>query len=111
MLTIVTVVCEPPVQKLLQSKRTCVPELKPGDCSQDNCAEIEAGLYRVEDNPAFTLKLPIVLAMTSLVQTVQLPKPSPAVFLSTDSSPPELAQTWQFSRRAALPVRAPSFIS
>lgn len=29
MLTIVTVVCEPPEQKDVQSKRTCVPELKP----------------------------------------------------------------------------------
>lgn len=90
---------------------TASPEPAKDDCSQDNCAEIEAGLYRVEDNPAFTLKLPIVLAMTSLVQAVQLPKPSPAVFLSTDSFPPELAQTWQFSLRTALPARAPSFIS
>ena len=81
------------------------------DCSQDNCGEIEAGLYRVEDNPTLTLKPATVLAMVFPVEAVQLPKPTPVVFLSADSSPPELAQTWQFSHRAALPVRAPSFVS
>ena len=32
-------------------------------------------------------------------------------FANTTSPPPELDTTWQFSSRAALPVRAPSFVS
>jgi hypothetical protein len=81
------------------------------DCAQDSCGEIEAGLYKIEDNPALAPSLAIVLAMASPVEALQPPKPTPTAFLPTDSSPPELTQTWQFSRRAALPARAPSFVS
>jgi hypothetical protein len=81
------------------------------DCSRDNCAEIEAGLYRVEDNPALSPGLSVVLAMTSPVEIRPMPEPTAKAFPSTDSSPPELISTWQFSLRAALPVRAPSSVS
>jgi hypothetical protein len=81
------------------------------DCSQDSCGEIESGLYKIEDNPALTPSMAVVLAMASSVEAMQPPKTTPTVFLPTGSSPPELAQTWQFSRRAALPVRAPSVVS
>lgn len=81
------------------------------DCNQDNCAEIEAGLYRVEDNPTLMPKLAVVLARVSPFELLQLPAPTGAVFLASVLPPPELAVTWQFSRRAALPVRAPSFVS
>ncbi len=33
------------------------------------------------------------------------------IFQSSNSPPPELVKTWQFSLRTALPVRAPSFAS
>jgi len=80
-------------------------------CAQDSCGEIEAGLYRIEDNPTFAVNLAIVLAMATPVEPLQPPTPTPTTFLSTNSSPPELTQTWQFVYRAALPVRAPSFVS
>jgi hypothetical protein len=81
------------------------------DCAQSPCGEIEAGLYKIEDNPTDTPNLAIVLAMASRIGAPQLPEPTPTTFLAADSSPPELAKTWQFSRRTALPVRAPSFVS
>jgi hypothetical protein len=90
---------------------TAASEPAKDDCGQDNCAEIEAGLYKIEDNPALTPSLAIVLAMASSVEALQPLKPTSPAFLPSDSSPPELTQTWQFSRRAALPVRAPSFVS
>jgi len=82
-----------------------------GGCAQDTCGEIEAGLYRVEDNPTLTPSLAIILAMASPVQALQPPRPTATTLLPTGSSPPDLPQTWQFSHRAALPVRAPSFVS
>ena len=90
---------------------TAAVESTKDDCARDNCAEIEAGLYRIEDNPALIRCLIAVSALTSAADVSQPTEPVLATLLAADSSPPELAQTWQFSRRAALPVRAPSFVS
>jgi len=90
---------------------TAAAENPKDDCRQDNCAEIEAGLYRVEDNPPLTSDLSVLLTLASPRETLSTPKPVQANSVPADSSPPELISSWQFSSRAALPVRAPSSFS
>ncbi len=84
------------------------------DCRTDSCAMVEEGLYK-NSNPKVIVLPPVFvvvpdfsspatadaqLSLLSLFQTR----------LVTDRAP-ELLVTWQFSSRAALPPRAPSFVS
>jgi hypothetical protein len=81
------------------------------DCQSDGCAVVESGFYKVEDDtavvPAPILVAPLAvvdLAEQAEVLSSQLPVPAAL-------PPPELPSTWQFSSRAALSPRAPSFLS
>ena len=80
------------------------------DCEDDACAVVESGSYKTENN---RVAVPTPTLVPALFLT---PLPSldaiPAVDLvAFDASPPELRTTWQFSFRAALRPRAPSFVS
>jgi hypothetical protein len=59
-------------------------------------------------NNGFDLAAVLVLA-SALLQHKD--REAQSVVEITGSPPPELGTTWQFSSRAALPVRAPSFAS
>jgi hypothetical protein len=80
------------------------------DCSQDSCATVESGAYKVEDHPALGALPLTLLAVVALDKLVEQPLPeapgSVPAFV-----PPELARTWQFSCRTARLPRAPSVIS
>jgi hypothetical protein len=56
---------------------------------------------------------PMDLMLVPVVEWVAAEKdcPEPQVFEFSGLSPPELPRCWQFLFRAALPVRAPSFLS
>ena len=73
---------------------TAVSETAKDDCGQDNCAEIEAGLYKIEDNPALTPSLANILAMAVPVESLQPPPPTPTALFPAGPSPPELRQIW-----------------
>lgn len=90
---------------------TAAPKPTKDDCGRDHCSQIEAGLYRVEDNPSLTPNLTIILMMGFPTRSPHLPKPISTAFLASGSPPLDLVTAWQFSCRAALPVRAPSFVS
>ena len=78
------------------------------DCDTDGCALFENGHYRTEE-PQAALPAPdlVVLAMLfSLAQ--EAPCFHVAQARVRAPAPPELPRAWQFSFRAALPVRAPS---
>lgn len=81
------------------------------DCETDGCAVVESGHYLVEDNPVLT---PPAATVPSLLSPDLLLLPPVAAGLGLplgEPSPPGLANTWQFSTRAVLPIRAPAFLS
>lgn len=87
----------------------CATDTEDSDCTDDACAVVEAGLYKVQDNgdivplPTLTLAfLPDVFAGEATV------KDSGGEPFRAARPPPHLAPAWQFSYRAAVPVRAPS---
>lgn len=81
------------------------------DCSEDACAVVESGGYMVPSN-RITLVPPLVLAAQLVaVAEAELPVSEIPRFSALSTSPPELPSGWQFSLRAAAPVRAPSFAS
>lgn len=81
------------------------------DCDDDGCQAVESGDYK-----AGTAR--VVVAAPPISWTVsQLPSPldaGSAVHFQREpraNAPPDLPKRWQFSRRTALPPRAPSFAS
>ena len=81
------------------------------DCAGDGCAAIESGFYQLEEPQAAPARLlmPAVAWWDAVPDEVQSRAPESQAFASVSS--PELLQIWQFSQRAALPPRAPSFVS
>jgi hypothetical protein len=81
------------------------------DCEEDGCAAVESGGYKLEENPSFEvpcLAFVAVLVFPAAADDTPAREPRVAVAALTAS---ELSQGWQFSFRAALPPRAPSFVS
>lgn len=82
----------------------------PKDCESDGCGAVEDGGYRAEEQTASAPQPLLVLAV--LFAVVEATRPElQACSLVTSESPPEIPKIWQFSLRAALPVRAPSLAS
>lgn len=80
---------------------------QPSDCADDGCAQLETATYRNSDaQPDVTP--PASLALFQLL-TVTVPAGETCVAALT--TPPEISAGWQFSFRAALSPRAPSFVS
>jgi hypothetical protein len=79
----------------------------PGQCV---CSAIQAGGYVSQDG-ALAIPLPVdcVVLLAVVPKPVDLATWSGSV--EPASSPPGMSESWQFSFRAALPVRAPSLIS
>jgi hypothetical protein len=81
------------------------------DCAGDGCFAIESGFYKIERTQNAPIKplLPLAVWLNTASDDTQSNAPAFAVLGS--SSPPEVALAWQFFQRAALPPRAPSFVS
>lgn len=78
-------------------------------CATDNCDVLESGLF---NSAGVSLKVPapsVLLCLCCLTEVAPEPPVVPALSPEGTVSPPELARTWQFTARAALPPRAPSF--
>jgi hypothetical protein len=81
------------------------------DCANDGCAAVESGFYKQEEpeaTPGRPLPAQVVWVAPHLDDA---PKCVRVLVATVSRFPSELAQCWQFSFRAALPVRAPSFTS
>jgi hypothetical protein len=86
----------------LECADECSP---PADCDSDGCA-IEDASYKAPDNGSI---VPSLVCVSIVV--VVAPSQEQAFQVAKLPDPPELPQNWHFSRRAALPPRAPSFAS
>jgi len=81
------------------------------DCADDGCAAVESGFYKQEETEA-TPGRPLPALVVSLAPHLDCaPKCVRVLVAAVSRFPSELAKCWQFSFRAALPVRAPSFPS
>jgi len=81
------------------------------DCEGDACAVVESGLYKSEERQA-SLPAPELQSSPSPVSASEtIPPVAGASGPVPSTTPPELSHIWQFSLRAALPVRAPSLAS
>jgi hypothetical protein len=87
------------------------PAHQDNDCEGDGCAAIESGSYQLQPPQSAPVKplLALVAWLTPLPDTGQLS--SPALPVAVLPSPPEFLRLWQFTHRAALPPRAPTFVS
>jgi hypothetical protein len=81
------------------------------DCDGDGCAAIESGFYQLQSPQSAPAK-PLLLLVAWVTPRPDLaPASAPRLLPTPAASPPELSRLWQFSQRAALPPRAPSFVS
>ena len=77
------------------------------DCADDGCAQLETATYRSSGTqpevapPAFLV----------LFQLLTLTVPAIEACVAAVTAPSEITSGWQFTFRAALPPRAPSFVS
>ena len=78
------------------------------DCETDSCASIESGFYKTEDSQQVPTP---PLALSELLTAVLVTELSSVSNFDPETIPLELSRNWQFSLRAALPPRAPSFVS
>lgn len=86
---------------------------QPSDCGDDDsCATVESGHYKTEDSDLALGKTPFVTValVSALLSNLDTIEPV-SILVPKELAPPELARSWQFSSRTALPPRAPSFIS
>ncbi|HKS37334.1 MAG TPA: hypothetical protein VJW76_09110 [Verrucomicrobiae bacterium] len=80
------------------------------DCDDDACAVVESASYKTE-NGRIAIPTPVLVPALFLAPLLRL-EAIPAVnHLAFEKPSPELPVSWQFSFRAALPPRAPSFVS
>lgn len=79
-------------------------------CSE-RCAVFDRGINKTStENP--TLSAPVLLVLVDRLVPIEVKLAvTPAGLAKAADSPPELARTWQFVARAALPPRAPSKLS
>ncbi len=80
------------------------------DCNQDSCASVETGFYMLEGQTAFVSEPDLFVALLAPLAEPMSELCGPLAFHSLPGSL-QLPNTWQFTLRAALPVRAPSLPS
>jgi hypothetical protein len=82
---------------------------RPANCADNVCSSVETGFYKVEENE--NAIAPVLVFAVFVADIFDLPTPEPALHPATPEPdpPPELPRSWQFSYRAALSPRAPSF--
>lgn len=103
----------PGLKLLACSPQTQAAAHLPSGCGDnDGCATVESGQYRPEENQLSSGNVPLVALVYALTVLSDLVALEPQLAqISPEVTPPELAQTWHFSFRTALPPRAPSFVS
>jgi hypothetical protein len=75
------------------------------------CCSLASATYKLDDSPAIKIAVTVAVPVLLVDVTPLVHEPDPAEIIPVSTSPPELPACWQFSFRAALPARAPSFVS
>lgn len=78
------------------------------DCCTPNCKALENGFIKSNPQTGADINVAILAAVFLLLEPPQTAV-APGEYIT--SAPPDLSPRWQFVRRTALPVRAPSFLS
>ena len=82
------------------------------DCGDgDECDQVERGLYKSERTGMVVTPPPMILLFAAAEPDQQIQSSEWVAAEAKAAPPPQLPKSWQFSCRAALPVRAPSFAS
>ena len=76
------------------------------DCDADECAVVESGLYKLQDEQCLVPDPPEVIEVTQRALSMDAQE-APQI-PETALAPPELLHSWIFSLRAAPAPRAPS---
>lgn len=79
-------------------------------CGGNTCCEWESGQYRLPQGQP-TVAAPLLAVLPQVLAVVTKEAPVAEVDCPQADTPPESQKPWQFSLRAALPVRAPSMAS
>lgn len=82
-------------------------------CTDDGCQTVESGQFAFSKSRVVPAALPSLDAcqfVHCLLQIAQ-PVPAPKIFASRQAETLPLQRTWQFTRRAALPARAPDILN
>jgi hypothetical protein len=81
------------------------------DCDDDACTAVEQGFYK-QARPQQPLLKPLLKLVAWLIPLAdETEAERQGCLVRVASSPPELSRVWLFLQRAALPPRAPSFVS
>ena len=83
-----------------------------GEPNRDACDVVETASFRLADHTAVApapLLCVDLLVFVPLLPALELTPPATGVS-DLIASPPEVARTWHFAARAALPSRAPSLV-
>jgi hypothetical protein len=90
-----------------------LPPHQDADCETDGCVVVESGLYKTEERRVSLPAPDLSLSEAPSWQAGSLVVPTPLLFSSAPRRvpPPELPTGWCFAHRAAMPPRAPTFVS
>jgi hypothetical protein len=88
------------------------PSNEGGDpCDDGGCCSIESAKYQPIRQQDVTSVVLVAILPSDGIGRVEQRLPAGACPWISSVAPAHLSSTWQFSRRAALPVRAPSSVS
>jgi hypothetical protein len=88
----------------IKAEADCAPE---DPCEGDDCAAVEDGKYRLEDQPLLVVRPSLVTEQW--VAAIEFPPQSDTHCIPSDHEPPpELSGRWHLLERAAPSPRAPS---
>lgn len=93
-----------------QAERCCGDHQEDQSAPVDHCA-VEEGGYRVTESSIVVAAPDVLVCWCGHAIALLLSTEPPLALAEAAESPPELAHTWQFTRRAAWPARAPSVVS
>ncbi|MCI0539428.1 MAG: hypothetical protein L0Z50_29820 [Verrucomicrobiales bacterium] len=79
--------------------------------SDSPCCLLASGSYKANDEEHSSIAAPLFAFLSVLNLFEPAERTDEAQLIAFEPPPPELVAGWQFSSRAALPPRAPSFVS
>jgi len=109
-----TLHCAVDQAELFESEPACCDEAQENEPENEACTEqcsvVAPGINKGSAENAL-VAVPLLVGLVAWLTPVELEPPTLPGLDKPLNAPPELARTWQFVARAALPPRAPSLLS